>query len=131
MAIGHIENFKAGTTLVFQNCKTDTFETGQRGKNVTWDFSYLQPGNDTIIEHISVPDPVRDANDYPQSTLVEQYSDGSFVYLKTEEHKTYLLGFVNGNSKIKIRYPKPVLLAQRPFSYGDTLSEPYNDRLFC
>jgi len=121
----NIENFKPGTTLVFQSCKTDTFETGQPGENAIWDFSYLKPEKDTITERIMVPDALKSANDYPQSTLVEQYSDGSAVYLKTGAHKRYLLGYVSGDSKIKIRYPKPVLLALRPFSYGDSLSEPY------
>lgn len=121
----NIENFKPGTTLVFQNCKTDTFETGQPGENVAWDFSHLQSKGDTITQRIAVPDPVSDGKDYSQATLVERHSDGSSVYLKVEQDKTYLLGFVNENSKIKISYPQPVLLVQRPFSYGDTLSGPY------
>ncbi len=121
----NIENFKEGTTLVFQSCETDNVETGKSGKNIIWDFSNLKHTKDTITQWISTPHSINEANDYPQATLVEKYSDGSYVFLKTEENKTYLLGFIDEKSQVKINYPQPVLIAKRPFSYNETVTKPY------
>lgn len=121
----NIENFKAGTTLVFQNCSPDIFEPGESGKNVTWDFSNLKITNDTTTQWILAPNSVSESKDFPNATLVEKYANGSFVFLKAEKDKTYLLGFVDEHSKVNIKYPKPVLIAKRPSSFNDTITESY------
>lgn len=121
----NIENFKSGTVLVFQECKTDLFETESTGENITWDYSKLKKADTTITQQIVSPDSVGAANEYPDATLVEKYSDGRYVFLKADQNKTYLLGFVDEKSKVKIKYPVPVLIAKRPFSYKETAEEHY------
>lgn len=121
----NIENFKAGTTLIFQVCEAGNFEAGKTGEHVIWNFSDLDNTADTTTEWIIAPDSITEAASYPQANLAEKYSDGSYVFLKKEEHKTYLLGFIDEKSNVKIDYPQPVLIAKRPFSYGEKVTEPY------
>ena len=121
----NIEDFKDGTILVFQNCDTDTFEIDNVGKNVIWDYSNLKNLDETTTQWIVSPKGINEAKDYPEATLVEKYSDGKYVFLKADKNKTYLLGFVDEKSKIKIKYPQPVLIANRPFSYNEKISETY------
>ncbi len=121
----NIENFKAGTVLLFQDCETDIFETDPTGRNVIWDYSGLKQTAITTTQWMVVPDSVREADDFPETTLIEKYSDGRSVFLKADKSKTYLLGFTDEQSKIKIRYPQPVLIAKRPFSYDEKATEPY------
>ncbi len=121
----NIENFKDGTVLLFQDCKTDVFETGKIGKNITWDYSDLKNTDHTINQLIISPESISEAIDYPEATLVEKYSDGKYVFLKANKNKTYLLGFVDEQSKVKIKYTEPVLIAKRPFSYNETITEHY------
>lgn len=121
----NIENFKEGTTLLFQQCKTDIFETGGAGNNTTWDYSGLKKENRTITQWIISPEKSSGGAAYPGATLVEKYADGKYVFLKADKSKTYLLGFTDETSKVNIRYDQPVLIAKRPFSYKDTVIESY------
>lgn len=121
----NIEDFRDGTVLVFQNCKTDIFEIENTGRNVTWDYSNLKKSDETITQWIISPQGIKEAEDYPEATLVEKYSDGKYVFLKADESKTYLLGFADEKSKIKIKYPQPILIANRPFSFNNEISETY------
>ncbi len=121
----NIEDFKDGTVLVFQNCETDGFETENSGKNITWDYSDLKKSDETTTQWIVSPKGIKEAVDYPEATLVEKYSNGKYVFLKADENKTYLLGFVDEKSKVQIKYPQPVLIANRPFSYNQKITESY------
>jgi len=121
----NIENFKLGTILTFQKCEPDKFDIGTNGKDVIWNFSNLKATNETATEWILAPGSTPESKDYPMTNLIEKYSDGSYVFLKKDENKTYLLGFNGEDSKIKIMYPQPVLIAKRPFSYGEKVSESY------
>lgn len=121
----NIENFKDGTILVFQECATDIFETENTGKNVTWDYSNLKKSDKTNTQWIVSPKEVDEAGAYPEATLVEKYADGKYVFLQTDKTKTYLLGFVDEKSNVKINYPQPVLIAKRPISYSDIFTDLY------
>lgn len=121
----NIENFKEGTVLVFQNCETDVFETENTGKNTIWNYSDLKKLDKITTQWIVAPNGINETIDYPETTLVERYSDGKYVFLKEDKSKTYLLGFVDEKSKVQIKYPKPVLIANRPFSYNKKITEPY------
>lgn len=121
----NIGNFKNGTVLIFQECKTEVFETGNTAANITWDYSKLAKAEETITQRIVTPDSVIGANEYPDATLIEKYPDGKYVFLKASPDETYLLGFVDAGAKMKIRYPQPVLIAKRPFSYKETVTKPF------
>ncbi|MGX1025176.1 hypothetical protein [Psychroflexus sp. MBR-150] len=122
----NIENFKSGTTLIFQDCEIDSIYSGDTGENVTWDFSKLKPKKNKIIEEIVNSRKVPESKNFPKSNLVEKYSNGDYVFLNKDKNKTFLVGFISNEHNLEISYTKPMLIAQRPFSYGDKLGENYN-----
>jgi len=122
----NIGDFKVGTILKFQNCSIENFDVGNDGDNVIWDFSNLKPiNNDIIVQLITEPDTIKEAKDYPQATLVEKYSNGKYVFLKSDKENTYMLGFIDKKLKIQINYPKPVIISKRPFSLNKKIIEKY------
>ena len=125
--IKNAENFSVGTVLKFMNCKAENVEPGKSGAKQTWDFSKLETLKDTLTEWMVDPAKTPQGDIFPNSNLAEKYSDGRYVYLENKEKQSFLNGFVEERKKIFIKYPDPVLIAQRPFIFGKTITDKYSE----
>tara|TARA_Y100000588_G_scaffold384239_1_gene475109 strand:- start:4528 stop:5292 length:765 start_codon:yes stop_codon:yes gene_type:complete len=129
ISIKNAEDFSIGTTLVFQNCKTENIHPGKAGKNLIWDFSKLKKKeNDTVIEQMVLPKFTDYDTIFPQANMVEKYSDGKLVFFIKDKTENNLLGFIDENSKIKIQYTDPMLFAKRPITFGDTITDKFKTK---
>ncbi len=125
LVVKNAEDFKIGTVLEFQLCDTSGVMPGTGGTNQTWDFSSLKLLPDKSTEWMVLPSSTPYADKFPGATLVEKYSNGSYVYVDMKQGQSNLLGFANPN--MMIAYPKPVVFAKRPPPYGFTFSNPFTD----
>ena len=124
--IENAENFVNGTVLTFQNCESENVEVGKSGKNQTWDFSSLKEKKDDLtIEEMILPQKTSFATKFPESNLVEKYSDGRLVFMNKTENENHLLGFVDTNSNMTMNYTKPMLFAKRPIKFKDNFQGNY------
>jgi hypothetical protein len=120
----NVENFAAGTVLVFQNCDTENVNPGKAGENNVWDFSGLKSKkNDTVTERIVSPKETGYSQTFPKANLVEKYSDGVFVFIHKNEAESHLTGFVDTTNSMTMKYEDPMLLVKRPVEYGDSLTD--------
>lgn len=120
VVIKNAENFVEGIILTFQNCENENVNVGEPGKKQTWDFSTLKiKKNDLTIEEMIAPELTNMASNFPDANLVERYSDGRLVFMNKTENENYLLGFVDTNTNIVMKYTKPMLFAKRPLKYKD------------
>ncbi|MGN6566623.1 MAG: T9SS type A sorting domain-containing protein [Flavipsychrobacter sp.] len=126
LTIHHCEDFMAGTTLRFQQCDPSVL-AGNSGASVTWDFSALAPMPDTTTEWIVAPAATAYAAQFPTANLVEKYSDGTFVYARTNTDSSFLVGYLDTVNGYTIRYPDPVLYALRPISYGNIITRAFSN----
>ncbi|MCE3227110.1 MAG: hypothetical protein K0S32_1661, partial [Bacteroidetes bacterium] len=109
--------------LKFINCNTVSVNEGNAGANQTWNFSNLISSNDTITEWMVLPSTVPNASLYPSSNLVEKYSDGRYVFIDKTTTQNLLVGYSETN--LDIKYPDPVLSAQRPVTFGSIFTDTF------
>ena len=119
------EDFPIGLKLTFRNIAPSTLSTWKTGANQTWDFSSVTLNPDSSTELMTDPAWTADGKDYPTANLVEQYSDGSFVFVNKTDSANYLVGYTA--SGIKIQYPQGILFAKRPMTYLDSFTKKYTD----
>jgi len=90
--ITNAENFSIGTVLTFQQCNSTGVNPGNSGASQTWNFSTLTSLGTTSIETMVTPASTTHGNLFPTSNLVEQYSNGTFVYVNATVDSSYLVG---------------------------------------
>ena len=124
--IKNAEDFKYGTTLIFQQAFADNVVVDKSGENQIWDFSKLEviPSKTTTIK-ITPPDSTPYYNLFPEANFVEKYSDGRYVYLLKNEHENQLVGTVSTENNLFIKYNNPMLFIKRPIKFQDTISDEY------
>ena len=123
ITINHAEDFQVGTKLFFR--VHSAIKAGIiAGPNQTWDYS-KDTWYDSMTEWMVDPSTTTNGKNFPQATLVEKYSDGSFVYMKKSNNDNNLLAYVDTTQSLVIRYPNPVLFCKRPFSYGDKVTDTF------
>lgn len=127
VTIKDAENFSVGTRLKFQQCDATSIDPGFTGPKQTWDFSSLKPMQGKTTEEMVKPEKTPYAAQFPKANQVEKYSDGRYVFADIEKNQSYLVGFVSANGMV-IEYPKPVVFAKRPISFGGTNSYPFTDK---
>jgi len=120
------ENFPIGWKLIFRNIDPASLSTGKTGANQTWDFSSMTLLPDSTIELITDPAWTAGGKDFPDANMVEQYSDGSYVFVNKNDSENYMVGYM-GNG-VKINYPKNILFGKRPMTYPDSFSRTYTAR---
>jgi hypothetical protein len=120
--LNNAENFTNGTILKFINCNTNVNE-GNSGPNQIWNFSTLSPLGDTITESIVLPSSTPNASLYPSANLVQQYSNGSFVYVNKTVNENKMVGY--SEPGLDISYPDPILFAKRPVTYGSVFTDTF------
>lgn len=121
----NIQDYQRSVKLSFHTLKLDSIVTGAAGKDVFWDFSDLKEEGSPTSSQIISPDSLADA-EFPNTNYIEKYSNGSFKAYSREGGRTYLMGYYDPNSKIKIEYTLPMLINRLPLSYGDVISRGYN-----
>ena len=129
LTITHAQNFNFGDVLKFIRCDATGLQPGESGADVTWDFSNIAAYNDTITEWIVSPSATPYASQFPAANLVEKYSDGRFVFLNKTADQSELVGFKDTINNITAHYPDPVLIGQRPLSYGDSTVDAFTAQL--
>lgn len=127
LTVKNAEDFTIGTVLKFQECDTTNVQPGGLGPNQTWDFSTLKATKDTVTEWMVSPSSTPSGSQFQTSNTVEKYSDGNYVYANKTADKSYLLGYVSSKSNMTINYPKPILFAERPYTFGVIISDSFTD----
>jgi len=124
ITVNNAEDFTVGTVLVFQHCEAENVSEGKTGENQTWNFSKLKlKKGETTTERMVSPQSTKKWNLFPNSNLVEEYSDGRNVYVSKTETENLLMGYVDTTNDMILKYEDPMLFAKRPFKYGDTITD--------
>ncbi len=127
VTIKHAEDFTLGTKLFFRIHAA--MNTGiVAGPNQTWDYSKDNLWDDSMTEWMVLPSATTHGKDFPQATLVEKYSNGSFVYIKNNPTNGNLLAYLDTTQSLVIKYPNPALFCRRPFSYGDKVTDTFTTK---
>ena len=124
VTITHAEDFTIGTKLFFR-VHTDIKTGIVAGPNQTWDYSKDNLWDDSMTEWMVLPSATTHGKDFPNSNMVEKYSNGSFVYMNKTSSDNNLLAYVDTTQSLFIKYPNPVLFCRRPFSYGDKVTDTF------
>jgi len=125
--ITNAENFSIGTVLTFQQCNSTGVNPGNSGASQTWNFSTLTSLGTTSIETMVTPASTTHGNLFPTSNLVEQYSNGTFVYVNATVDSSYLVGYVDTTNNLIIHYPNSLLFALRPITYTNITTDTFSD----
>ena len=123
--VRHAEDFPIGSQLFFRTHSAKGISMGAPGANQTWDYSSNTTWEDSSTEWMVAPSSIKNGKDFPQATLVEKYSDGSLVYVKSTPSNSNLLAYVDTTQALTIRYPNPVLFSRRPITYGDKIIDTF------
>ena len=102
--------YRAADQLVKQ--QVEFKDPGSSGKNLTWDFSMLQPINEKYTLDYFIPDSTQ------MERLCGKEHSTRYYYL---QHGDSLRAVGFENSTTYMEYPVPELKLKFPFSYGDTL----------
>jgi hypothetical protein len=129
--IKNAEKFSMGTVLKFMKCNADSVMPGKSGAKQIWDFTSLISLKDTMTETMVDPASTPDGDLFINATLAEKYSDGRYVYADIRENQNFLMGFADSRNKILIKYPNPMLFAQRPLTYGTVLTDQFTDEFMA
>ena len=129
VTINNAQGFNIGYVLKFIRCDATGLQPGDSGSDVTWDFSNIAAYNDTVTEWIMPPTATPYASQFPAANLVEQYSDGRFVFVNKTASQSLLVGFKDTVNGITAHYPDPVLIGERPTSYGDITLDAFTAQL--
>jgi hypothetical protein len=124
--ITNAENFTIGTILTIQDCYIANVYAGDSGANIIWNFGTLTSGG-TTTEQMVTPQSTTHGNLFPTSTLVEKYSNGTFVYAITNADSSMLVGYVDTVNNYIQRYSYAMLFAMRPITYGNIFTRNYAD----
>jgi hypothetical protein len=123
--ITNCENFTIGTVLKFQKCNPSSVFAGSNGAGVIWDFTSLAALPDTTTEWMVAPASTSHGSLFPNSNLVEKYSDGTFVYVNMNADSSFLVGYVDTINNYTIHYPNSLLFALRPITYGANVTDTF------
>jgi len=102
--------YRAADQLVKQ--QVEYKDPGSSGKNLTWDFRFLQPINEEYALNYFIPDSTN------MSRLCGQEHNTRYYFL---QQKDSLQAVGYENSTTYMEYPTPELRMHFPFAYGDTL----------
>ncbi|MDO9155120.1 MAG: hypothetical protein Q7U47_15660 [Paludibacter sp.] len=102
--------YRAGDRIVKQ--QVEFKDPGSAGKNLTWDFSMLQPINENYTLDYFIPDSTR------MDTLCGMEHNTRYYYYQKRD-SLWAIGFENSTTLME--YKRPELKLRFPFSYGDTL----------
>ena len=125
--IKNAEDFRIGTTLIFQEAKDDSTNITLEGNKYIWDYSKIKIlHSKTNTQRIVPPDSTPFYDLFPNANLVEHNSDGSYVYILKKGNENHLVGFVGAkNNEITIKYGNPMLFIKRPIKLGDSISDEF------
>jgi hypothetical protein len=87
-------------------------DPGSSGKNLTWDFRFLQPINEEYALNYFIPDSTN------MLRLCGQEHNTRY-YFRQQKDSLQAVGYENSTTYME--YPTPELRMRFPFAYGDTL----------
>ena len=87
-------------------------DPGSSGRNLNWDFRFLQPVNEYYSLNYFIPDST-------QMNRICGLEHNTRYYYQQQQDSLWATGFENAT--IYMEYVKPELRLRFPFSYGDTL----------
>lgn len=102
--------YRAADQIVKQ--QVEFKDPGSSGKNLTWDFSMVQPINENYKLDYFIPDSTQ------MERLCGQEHNTRYYYLQHAD-SLWAVGFENSTTFME--YPVPELKLKFPFAYGDTL----------
>ncbi len=102
--------YRAGDRIVKQ--QVEFKDPGAAGRNITWDFSMLQPVNEDYKLDYFIPDSTR------MDTLCGMEHNTRYYYSQKRD-SLWAVGFENSTTLME--YLKPELKLRFPFGYADTL----------
>lgn len=103
--------YRAADQLVKQ--QVEFKDPGSSGRELTWDFSMVQPLNDEYKLSYFYTDSIHN-----QEKICGQEHNTRYYYLQKQD-SLWGIGFENATTYME--YPKPELRLRFPFAYGDTL----------
>jgi hypothetical protein len=115
------ENYglRVGDQYTVQESKT--FEPGQSGKNVIWDFTGLICNSDKSVT-ISDGNNISTKNFFLNSNITAE-DDGNYYFFEVDKNSNKILGFITPQAIIK--YDNPIVRTKFPFAYGDSVQANY------
>jgi hypothetical protein len=102
--------YRAADQLVKQ--QVEFKDPGSSGKNLTWDFRFLQPINEEYALNYFIPDST-------QMTRLCGQEHNTRYYFREQRDSLQAVGYENSTTYME--YPTPELRMRFPFAYGDTL----------
>ena len=102
--------YRAADQLVKQ--QVEYKDPGSSGKNLTWDFRFLQPINEEYALNYFIPDSTN------MMRLCGQEHNTRY-YFRQQKDSLQAVGYENSTTYME--YPTPELRMHFPFAYGDTL----------
>jgi len=102
--------YRAADQLVKQ--QVEYKDPGSSGKNLTWDFRFLQPINEEYSLNYFIPDST-------QMTRLCGQEHNTRYYFRQQKDSLQSVGYENSTTYME--YPTPELRMRFPFAYGDTL----------
>jgi len=102
--------YRAADQLVKQ--QVEYKDPGSSGKNLTWDFRFLQPINEEYAHSYFIPDSTN------MIRLCGQEHNTRY-YFRQQKDSLQAVGYENSTTYME--YPTPELRMRFPFAYGDTL----------
>ncbi len=103
--------YRAGDLLVKQ--QVEFKDPGAAGRNITWDFSMLQPINEDYKLRYFLPDSLR----FPDKICGLEHN--TRYYYRQRNDTLITTGFENATTMMQ--YTQPELRLKYPYNYGDTL----------
>jgi hypothetical protein len=103
--------YRAADKLVKQ--QVEFKDPGSSGRELTWDFSMVQPLNEEYKLRYFYTDSIHN-----QEKICGQEHNTRYYYLQKQD-SLWAIGFENATTYME--YPKPELRLRFPFAYGDTL----------
>ena len=101
---------------------TQNVEFGEKGENVTWDFSHVNMKSD-FVANFADPKLDNDFQIFPKANIkLEEF--GNQFFFDANELESKQVGYISKEGNV-IKYSEPFTKMKYPFSYGDTFSGKY------
>ncbi|MDD2564392.1 MAG: T9SS type A sorting domain-containing protein [Salinivirgaceae bacterium] len=101
---------------------TQNVEIGEKGENVTWDFSHVSMKND-FVANFADPKSKNDGLIFPKANIKLEEFENQFFF-EANERESKQVGYISKEGNV-IKYSEPFVKMKYPFGYGDTFSGKY------
>lgn len=99
---------------------TEYVEPGQKGQNVTWDFSKLEPTNN-FLGNVQSPSTLKGSGNFSSANIrLEEFGNSFFFNSNSSVLEQY--GYLSNGGSLAIEYTKPFVKMRYPFSFNSSYS---------